>query len=70
MFFIIISHLLTQGDITTTHKNDVDMIVTEYGIAKLRGKSLSERAKALIAVAHPNFRDELKFEAKKQGIII
>jgi len=65
-----IKPMLTQGDITTTHKNDVDMIVTEYGIAKLRGKSLSERAKALIAIAHPNFRDELKFEAKKQGIMI
>ena len=61
---------LTPGAIVTTSKNDVDYIVTEYGIAKLRGKPLSERAKALIAIAHPNFRDELTFAAKKQNIII
>ena len=61
---------LTPGAIVTTSKNDVDCIVTEYGIAKLRGHSLSERAKALISIAHPNFRDELTFAAKKQGILI
>ena len=61
---------LTPGAIVTTSKNDVDCIVTEYGIAKLRGKPLSERAKALISIAHPNFRDELTFAAKQQGIII
>ena len=44
--------------------------VTAEGIAKLRGKPLSERAKALISIAHPNFRDELTFAAKQQGIII
>lgn len=61
---------LTPGAIVTTSKNDVDCIVTEFGIAKLRGRTLSERAKALISIAHPNFRDELTFAAKKQGIII
>ena len=61
---------LTPGSIVTTHKNDVDCIVTEYGIAKLRGKTLSQRAKELIAIAHPKFRDELTFAAKKQNIII
>ncbi len=61
---------LTPGAIVTTSKNDVDYIVTEFGIAKLRGKPLSERAKALISIAHPNFRDELTFAAKKQGILI
>jgi acyl-CoA hydrolase len=61
---------LTPGSIVTTHKNDVDYIVTEYGIAKLRGATLSERTKALIGIAHPKFRDELIFEAKKQNIII
>ena len=65
-----ISPTLTPGAIVTTSKNDVDCIVTEYGIAKLRGKSLSERAKSLISIAHPDFRDELTFAAKKQGIII
>ncbi|GIM47733.1 4-hydroxybutyrate CoA-transferase [Collibacillus ludicampi] len=62
--------LLTTGSIVTTSKNDVDHIVTEYGVAELRGKSLSERAKALIRIAHPKFRDELTYEAKKSGILI
>lgn len=61
---------LTTGAVVTTSKNDVDYIVTEYGMAKLRGKTLSERTKALIAIAHPKFRDELIFEAKKQNIIV
>ena len=61
---------LTPGAIVTTSKNDVDCIVTEYGIAKLRGRPLSERVKALIAIAHPDFRDELTAAAKKQNIII
>ena len=54
----------------TTSKNDVDYIVTEYGIAHLRGETLASRAKQLIAIAHPDFRDELTFEAKKRGIMI
>ncbi len=61
---------LTPGAQVSTSKNDVDHVVTEYGIAKLRGKTLSQRAKALIAIAHPKFRDELTFAAKKQNIII
>lgn len=65
-----IKPILTPGAIVTTGKNDVDHIVTEYGIAKLRGRSLSQRTKALIAIAHPKFRDELTFEAKKQNILI
>ena len=65
-----IKSILTPGAVCTTSKNDVDYIVTEYGLAHLRGRSLSERAKAHIAIAHPDFRDELRFEAKKRGIII
>ncbi|QDR80301.1 acetyl-CoA hydrolase/transferase family protein [Sporomusa termitida] len=61
---------LTSGAIVSTGKNDVDNIVTEYGIARLRGRSLSARTKALIAIAHPKFRDELIFAAKKINIII
>jgi acyl-CoA hydrolase len=61
---------LTPGAIVTTSKNDVDCIVTEFGIAKLRGKPLSDRVKALIAIAAPQFRDELTAAAKKQNIII
>lgn len=62
--------MLTQGAIVTTSKNDIDNIVTEYGIARLRGRTLSERTKALIAIAHPKFREELTFAAKKQNILI
>lgn len=65
-----IKPILTPGAIVTTSKNDVDYIVTEYGIAHLRGRSLGERTKQLITIAHPNFRDELTFEAKKRGILI
>ena len=61
---------LTEGAAVTTSKNDVDYVVTEYGIAHLRGQSLSSRVKQLIAIAHPDFRDELRFEAKKRGILI
>jgi len=60
---------LSYGAVVTTSKNDVDRIVTEYGIAKLRGKSVSERAKALIAIAHPDFRDMLQFNARKQNLL-
>lgn len=61
---------LTSGAIVTTGKNDIDNIVTEYGIARLRGRTLSQRTKALICVAHPKFREELTFAAKKQNILI
>lgn len=60
---------LSPGSVVTTSKNDVDNIVTEYGIASLYGKSLSERAKALIDIAHPAFREELVYDAKKNGIL-
>ena len=65
-----IKSTLAEGAVVTTSKNDVDYIVTEYGLAHLRGRSLSERTKQLIAIAHPDFRDELTFEAKKRGILI
>lgn len=50
----------------TTTRNDVNCIVTEYGIAFLKGKTLKERAKALIRIAHPNFRDWLSDEFEKR----
>jgi len=43
----------------TTPRYCTDYVVTEYGIARLRGKDLFQRAEALIAIAHPDFRDEL-----------
>lgn len=57
---------LDPGAAVTTSRNDVNYIVTEYGIAKLKGKSLKERARALINIASPNFRSELiaEFESR------
>jgi 4-hydroxybutyrate CoA-transferase len=54
---------ITPGSAVTTSRNDVHFVVTEYGIADLRGKSLRERADALIAVAHPDFREQLRRDA-------
>lgn len=54
----IVTHL-DEGAAVTTSRNDVHYIVTEYGHAQLRGKSLNERAKALIEIAHPDFRESL-----------
>ncbi len=50
---------LDKGAAVSTSRTDVDYVVTEYGIAHLRGKTLRERARALIGVAHPDFRKEL-----------
>ena len=55
---------LSAGDAVTLVKNTVDMVVTEYGIAELRGRTIRERTAALIAVAHPDFRDELSRSAR------
>jgi acyl-CoA hydrolase len=64
-----IRSVLTPGSVVTTLKNDVDHVVTEYGVAELRGASLSERASRLIAIAHPDHRDELRFNARKAGLL-
>lgn len=60
---------LTPGAVVTTSKNDVDHVVTEYGVAKLRGKSARQRALALINIAHPDFRTELREAAQKMNLI-
>jgi 4-hydroxybutyrate CoA-transferase len=60
---------LDYGAVVTTSRCDVHYIVTEYGIADLRGKSVRERAKQLIAVAHPDFRDMLNKELDKLHIL-
>lgn len=60
---------LTPGSVVTTLKNTVDHVVTEYGVAELRGRSLSQRAEALIRVAHPSHRDRLTAEARKFGYL-
>lgn len=53
----------------TTSKNTVDHVVTEHGVAELRGRSIAERARALIAVAHPDHRDDLERSARQSGLL-
>ena len=62
-----ISLALPVGSAVTTPRADVDYIVTEYGIARLKNETIENRARALIKLSHPAFRDELTFEAKKAG---
>ena len=57
---------LHEGAVVTTSRNDVDYVVTEYGVAQLHGKSLRERAKALINIAAPEFREALGAEYEKR----
>lgn len=60
---------LTPGTHVSTSKNDIDYVVTEFGVARLRGKSAHARAKALIGIAHPDFRDQLTEEAGKLRLL-
>ncbi|MCH1948606.1 4-hydroxybutyrate CoA-transferase [Enterocloster sp. OA13] len=57
------------GNVTTISRYDVHYIVTEYGVADLKYKTEGQRALALISIAHPKFRDELKFKAAEMGIL-
>jgi acyl-CoA hydrolase len=56
---------LHPGAAVTTFKNIVDRVVTEYGVAELRGSSIRERTRRLIGIAHPKFRDELEHRARE-----
>lgn len=60
---------LKPGAAVSLSRNDVDWLVTEYGAVCLRGTALEERAKLIISIAHPNFRQQLTEEAKALGII-
>ena len=60
---------LSAGTHVTTSKNDINYVVTEHGVAQLRGKSAKQRAEALIGIAHPDFRGELREAAKKMNLL-
>ena len=60
---------LSNGTHVTTGKNDVSYVVTEYGVAQLRGKTAKQRAEALIGIAHPDFRGELRQAAKAMHVL-
>jgi len=61
--------LLTPGSVVSLSRNDVDFVVTEYGVVNLRGTSLRERVRRLISIAHPDFRPWLEDEAQKLKIM-
>ncbi len=60
---------LSPGIFTTVSRTDIQYVVTEYGIANLKGQNLRTRVKELIAIAHPDFRDQLEFEARQLNYI-
>jgi acyl-CoA hydrolase len=60
---------LHPGAAVTTFKNVVDKVVTEYGVAELRGQPIRERTRRLIAIAHPNFREQLEKTARAVGYL-
>ena len=60
---------MTPGNIVTTTRADVMYVVTEYGIVNLKGKSVPDRARAMISIAHPDFRDGLERDARGHGLL-
>ena len=64
-----IAPVLSPGTHVTTSKNDVNYVVTEYGVAELRGKTARQRAEALIGIAHPDFRAELRESARRMNLL-
>ena len=60
---------LTPGDIVTTPRSDTMYVVTEFGATNLKGRTIEERARALIGLAHPDFRDDLERQARTHGLI-
>lgn len=59
---------LGKDVVVTTPRMDVHYICTEYGIVNIKNKSVGERAEAIISIAHPKFRDELRYEAEKMRL--
>ena len=60
-----ITPLLSEGSVVATSRHDVDYVATEYGIVRLKGLTIKQRAKALISIAHPEFQDQLKADYEK-----
>lgn len=64
-----LSPTLPLGTAVTLHRSNVDYVVTEHGVAHLRGRTIAERTRALISIAHPKFKDQLTSEARQIGFI-
>lgn len=65
-----IKSVLTPGSVVSISRNVADIIVTEYGAAFMRGRTVKERAQQLIHIAHPAFRDQLRQEARECGYLL
>ncbi len=65
-----IKSILTPGAAVSISRNLVDTVITEYGVAELRGRTIRERVEALISIAHPDFRAQLRKEAYQYGIVV
>ena len=60
---------LPEGEIVTVPRTDVMYVVTEHGVANLYNRPIEERVKAMISIAHPNFREQLRKEAIEAGLL-
>jgi acyl-CoA hydrolase len=60
---------LTAGNVVTAPRSDTMFVVTEFGRVNLKGKSIGERVRSMISLAHPDFRDDLELEARSHGLI-
>ncbi|MDD3271118.1 MAG: acetyl-CoA hydrolase/transferase C-terminal domain-containing protein [Syntrophomonadaceae bacterium] len=60
---------LSEGMFTTVSRTEVQYVVTEYGVANLKGQNLRTRVKELISIAHPDFRSHLEWQARKMNFI-
>lgn len=60
---------VAPGGIITTPRSCSDYVITEFGVAHIKGQSIRQRVKNVIAIAHPDYRDELEFEAKRRNLI-
>lgn len=65
-----IKSILTPGSVVAISRNVSDIIVTEYGVAYMRGRTVKERARQLIQIAHPAFREQLRREARECGYLL
>ena len=64
-----IAATLPPGTVVTTPRSDTQFVVTEYGIADLWLKSIEDRARAMIKIAHPDFREGLEKAAVEAGLL-
>ncbi len=60
---------LSPGNVVTSTRSDMMYVVTEFGMVNLKGRSVPERAQAMISIAHPDFREDLAREARENGLV-